>query len=238
MGYQEFPPPVALQDWVKCLWTIEEQPTGVIQEIWPDGCIEVFFSSGSIVLVNNDGATSPFPKFCAVGLQTGIMRVRCESAIRILSARLYPYLNRCWTHEHLETFYLSIQPLLDGGDLERARKELEGWLVQQPRVEDELTASFRSLYENGGALSIDQLASEGHRSSRQLQRLFGQRLGIAPKRVAQLIRFARAWSTMLAKPNMTLAELALELGYSDQAHFTHEFRRFATRPPGEFRKSV
>lgn len=42
---------------------------------------------------------------------------------------------------------------------------------------------------------------------------------------------------MLARPELTLAELALELGYADQAHFTKEFRRFATQSPGQFRRS-
>ena len=32
----------------------------------------------------------------------------------------------------------------------------------------------------------------------------------------------------------TLAELAADLGYSDQAHFTHDFRTVTSMTPGEY----
>lgn len=86
MGYREIPPHPSLLERVKCFWSIEEEPTGRVQEIWPDGCVELYFSSGSITRIDEDGAAEPFPGFGILGLQTGIMRVRCESTIRIISA--------------------------------------------------------------------------------------------------------------------------------------------------------
>src|SRR5581483_10718587 len=184
MAYREYPPPAVLHDWVKCFWTIEEEPSGRIQEIWPDGCAELFFSTGEIVQVHDDGSVAPFPHFAVIGLQTGIWRVRCDSAIRILSARLLPHLDRSWTPGHLEKVYSEIRPRLELGELEPARQILESWLLRQPRLEDELTAAFSSLYASDGAISIRDLASARHTTPRQLQRLFAGRLGISPKRMA------------------------------------------------------
>ena len=78
MGYTEYPPPAALKDWVKCLWSIRDEPSESVQEVWPDGCVELVFNAGDTFLVGADGSSRPFPRVAVVGLQTQILRVRSE----------------------------------------------------------------------------------------------------------------------------------------------------------------
>jgi len=83
MGYTEYPAPGDLKDWVKCFWSISDEPSDAVQEVWPDGCVELVFSLGNIFQVQADGSEHPFPKAVVIGLQTGIMRVRSEGVVRL-----------------------------------------------------------------------------------------------------------------------------------------------------------
>jgi AraC-like DNA-binding protein len=70
------------------------------------------------------------------------------------------------------------------------------------------------------------------RSHRSFVELFRRAVGLTPKRYCRVRRFQRA----LALPRGSLGALALAAGYSDQAHFTREFRALAGLTPGEYRR--
>ena len=40
------------------------------------------------------------------------------------------------------------------------------------------------------------------------------------------------------EPEVALAELAADLGYADQAHFTRDFGKVVGQPPGDYRRSL
>jgi transcriptional regulator GlxA family with amidase domain len=164
------------------------------------------------------------------------MKVRAEGEVRLLGARILPFGVKDWQPEELEIVADRIEPLLQDLRFAEAVKLLDAWLLEQPPVEDALSAALKTLYAASGNVSISELADAQRISSRQLQRMFAAQLGIAPKTLAKLVRFALGWSTMLRQPDLTLAELALELGYSDQAHLTNDFRSLGRESPRVFRK--
>ncbi len=60
-------------------------------------------------------------------------------------------------------------------------------------------------------------------------------MGLAPKRYCRVLRLQHTlahWSEAAASG---LADLALQAGYSDQAHFQREFRASTGTTPGTFR---
>lgn len=79
---------------------------------------------------------------------------------------------------------------------------------------------------------VAQVARAVGLGERQLERRFLARVGLSPKRYAQLARFERA--QRLARRGGSLSQVALESGYADQPHFIREFRRFAGTTPGRF----
>ncbi len=236
MGYEEYPAHPALQDWVKCFWSIADAAGDGIQEVWPDGCLELMFSPGKTFQVHADGSTERFPRVFVLGLQTGIIRVRAEGEVCLLGARLLPVAARDWQPRELESLMDGIEPLLKCARFPEAVSIVQAWLLEQPPIEDEFSSVLRELYASAGTLSIAELASARGVSARHLQRTFAAHLGVSPKHLAKIVRFAQSWSTMLRRPELTLAELALELGYSDQAHFSNEFRSFGRQSPRAFRR--
>ena len=82
---------------------------------------------------------------------------------------------------------------------------------------------------------VDELAREAGLSERSLQRLVEQRIGLSPKWLLQRRRLHDAVEALKAGRG-TLAEMAADLGYADQAHFTHDFRTVTGMTPGDYLK--
>jgi AraC-like DNA-binding protein len=69
---------------------------------------------------------------------------------------------------------------------------------------------------------------------RTLQRRLAD-AGASYERLRERSRFGTA-TRLLASTDATVLEIALDVGYSDHAHFTRAFRRWTGVPPREFRR--
>ena len=65
---------------------------------------------------------------------------------------------------------------------------------------------------------------------------FRRYVGVGPKWVLKRLRIHEAADQLTAASPPRWTELALDLGYSDHAHFTRAFRRWAGCSPQEFRR--
>jgi AraC-like DNA-binding protein len=86
-----------------------------------------------------------------------------------------------------------------------------------------------------GSASVGELASNSDMSPRQLERLFARHLGLGPKLLGRILRFQHALRALMRDPGTTLAEVATQVGYFDQAHFIKDFRRFSGGVPRGYR---
>jgi len=85
-----------------------------------------------------------------------------------------------------------------------------------------------------GTIPVNEVASAAHASRRTLERKFKQSSGHTVKDVAALMRFEQARNRLWTEPDTKLAGLAYELGYTDQAHLSREFKRFSGTTPAAF----
>ncbi|MCI8887867.1 MAG: helix-turn-helix transcriptional regulator [Hungatella sp.] len=79
-----------------------------------------------------------------------------------------------------------------------------------------------------GALSIEQLAGECLISSRQLERLFQEYIGIGPKKLCSLVRYQYLWGEVVRNPGFCVSDAVYQYGYTDQSHLIREFKRYHT----------
>jgi AraC-like DNA-binding protein len=63
-------------------------------------------------------------------------------------------------------------------------------------------------------------------------------VGVSPKWVLQRYRLQEAAERMASGEATDPAELALDLGYFDQAHFGNDFRRYVGIPPAAYAAMV
>jgi AraC-like DNA-binding protein len=86
----------------------------------------------------------------------------------------------------------------------------------------------------GGRTSIGGICTETGVSSTHLARRFRDAIGITPKRLARIYRFAATVSGLDPLQPVDWSELANRAGYYDQAHFSHEFRDFTGLTPNRY----
>jgi len=84
---------------------------------------------------------------------------------------------------------------------------------------------------------VQDLAQLAGVSPRQLQRLFAQYVGVSPKWVIARYRLHEALALLQRGEAQPDAELALRLGYFDQAHFVRDFQRMVGQPPAAYVRS-
>lgn len=99
------------------------------------------------------------------------------------------------------------------------------------RVPEEVIAAWRRLVCTSGRVGIAALAADAGWSHKHFITQFTEHIGLAPKAMARVLRFARAAELLKTSERSRLAEIALECGYYDQAHFTRDFRAFAGVTP-------
>jgi methylphosphotriester-DNA--protein-cysteine methyltransferase len=97
-------------------------------------------------------------------------------------------------------------------------------------------AAVDRLLASHGADRIDHLAAELALNRRQLERLFKQQIGVSPKEVASLARFA--WTLRRVSRERPGASLAAEAGYADQAHLIRDFGARVGMPPTAYAAST
>jgi AraC-like DNA-binding protein len=66
---------------------------------------------------------------------------------------------------------------------------------------------------------------------RSLQRLFREHVGVSPKWVIKRFRLHEALEQVSAGADVDWTQLALDLGYFDQAHFIRDFKAIVGEPP-------
>jgi AraC-like DNA-binding protein len=82
-------------------------------------------------------------------------------------------------------------------------------------------------------VALEDLARVGNLSPYHLHRVFTQEVGISPHAFQVTVRVAKAKA--LVYQGRPLRAVAAETGFSDQSHFTREFKRFTGLTPGAFR---
>jgi AraC-like DNA-binding protein len=108
-----------------------------------------------------------------------------------------------------------------------------GRLARSSEPSPEVDFAWRLLLRTGGRVPVSELADRTGWSTRHLANRFRSEIGLTPKAVARVIRFDRARRQLVAAPG-TLADLATECGYFDQAHLAREFRALAGCPPSQW----
>ncbi|MEO7456061.1 MAG: helix-turn-helix domain-containing protein [Gemmatimonadaceae bacterium] len=87
-------------------------------------------------------------------------------------------------------------------------------------------------------VKVDDLVARYATNKRTLQRLFARYVGVSPKWVIQRYRLHEAAGQLAAGTAPSQSMLALELGYSDQAHFVRDFSAVVGTTPALYAKEA
>lgn len=109
--------------------------------------------------------------------------------------------------------------------------------VSAAAMPEELRLPIEHIRENyAGTIQVVDLATASGCSVSSLERAFRRHLHVTPKDYIRKVCVHEACK-LLIQSRDPIAEIALECGFSDQAHLTREFKRIMHTTPAVYRKS-
>jgi AraC-like DNA-binding protein len=99
-----------------------------------------------------------------------------------------------------------------------------------PGAAPEVGYAWDRLMDTGGNLRIEELAREVGWSRRHMAEKFRTETGLGPKAAARVIRFEATCDRLRSPERPSLARVAADAGYVDQAHLSRDFRELAGIP--------
>lgn len=86
--------------------------------------------------------------------------------------------------------------------------------------------------------TVDDLVAHAGMGKRSLQRIFNEYVGVSPKWVIRRYRLHEVMERLNVGAQPDWAQLALELGYFDQAHLINDFKSILGYSPTQYQKIV
>ena len=93
---------------------------------------------------------------------------------------------------------------------------------------------LRNIWVRRDNIPVKELEQITQYSSRYIEKLNINYVGLTPKQLAGQMRFQHAMHLMRQDRVISHADLALQLGFTDQAHYCRVFKKYSGHTPREF----
>lgn len=135
-----------------------------------------------------------------------------------------------------------VDKVLCAGENASMAKQAESFLLERLPEEDEQAEFAASIIEeiigDRDIIKVEQISERVGLSIRQLQRLFRKYIGVSPKWAIKRFRLQEAAERLEKDETPQWAELAVQLGYFDQAHFIKDFKAVIGQSPAVYKKQL
>ncbi len=253
-NYMEVIPCKSLRPYIKCFWgtncPITKTKKEIAEElIIPDTCMDIIFD----VNYTKDKINSSF-----IGINNGaiktITRNEKEEMISIFAIRFYAWTAVLFSDDSMtgvknnvfdaRQYYIkiksAIEPFLFDKTTLRERIEIaEKILLNQlntKRINHHIETAVSCILSNKGNIKTTSLADEIYISSRQLERIFNEYIGVSPKQLTSLVRYQNLWNDILFNQHFNVVDAVHFYGYTDQSHLLHDFKKYHTLLPSEAKR--
>jgi len=237
-GYREWLPSPDLRGSVACYW-VRVTPLGHgpgVTSVLPDGCTDLIWQSGHGAFI--------------AGPDTGPAPTQIPAGTVLVGARFWPGAGgpalgvplaelrdqRVAVADCLPGLARQLSPDLTPEDAFSAiATACQQFVAEGPA--DRLVRHATKLLADGQT-TVTGLCATLALSERQLRRRFDDAVGYGPKTTQRVLRFRKVLAQLTLTPHADLATLALQFGYSDQAHLTRETTRLAGLPPAALARTL
>jgi AraC-like DNA-binding protein len=238
------PPPAGLAPFVERFWIVRwslERENSHLQQNLPHPCIHLVFEGerSRVVGVPEGRFTRRLEgegKIVGVKFRPGGFHPFWRRPVSQLTGEIVPFTKFFGASgDGVETAVL--EPASDERMTERATAFLLSLRPVRDPVAEEAAEIVERIAADRALTRVAAVARATGSSVRRLERVFERYVGVGPKWVVQRHRLHEALEKIdrgSAAPDW--AELAAELGWSDQAHFIRDFKRLVGRSPAAYRR--
>lgn len=242
--YTEISSSKELQSYIRCYWGIENpiiqiEYADAPELVIPDTCVDIIYHidytdnivTGGFCGVNDCSFHAHGNENIGHMVSTFAIRFFAWSAYAFcddsLQFTMNGYLDVASRFEWLDRM---IRPrLLELKTLQEKISFTEQVLLKRlsdVRENTIVNDAIQNILISKGSLDIAKLAKESFVSTRQLERLFHEYIGITPKKLSNLIRYQLLWRDILCEPDFDVLSAVHKFGYTDQSHLLREFKRY------------
>lgn len=253
MEFRRSRPSTPLRDIVESIWVQENRsPVGSTHPscVVPTGTIEILFHYGDHFSHVEPGGLGLLPRSYVTGHRTHPVIPQATGPVGIVLVSLFPWgLSSLFPGcEDLQDGYIDLALLIGrtrtreiedrlqaATNLADRIRLVEAFLVSQrtgQMGDPRMIAASRWLSSTNAPRPVTEMAGKLSMSRRHFGRTFRSSIGLQPKLFSRIMRFQKA-IRLRRTGNMPWTGIAVECGYADQAHLTHEVKRFSGRTPGE-----
>ncbi|MGO4950752.1 helix-turn-helix domain-containing protein [Paenibacillus sp. S25] len=210
-----------------------------MERVLPDGCTDVLFEYDPV-------SKRQELSYCGTFTQPFVSARQAGSETRIFAVRFFPggahYFHGMPTHlftggnyrledlwpESIAVIGERIMEAQNFNERVRIMDEYLNQLLLRKRTNDcDLMKNLlHRIFVSAGSVGVKELAECEAISERQLNRKFGQWIGISPKKFSEVVRFQSVLHSIQSGGDLDWTELALKHSFFDQAHLIRDFRRF------------
>ena len=170
----------------------------------------------------------------------------CPAAVPYFSANPSDLLGSSQPMQLPELRLPVVSAMQDTGERHACRRlaveAFTAWLVDHvpaPSDEARLANQMANLIDGDSAiLRMEDVASRLGVSARTAQRLARRYIGVTPAAMIRRRRLQEAAELLRDSTEVDIADVAAELGYSDHAHLTHDFRAVLGFTPSTYRHTA
>ncbi len=235
-------PPVELSLWVAhfwmTAWQIEASEPHIVETL-PHPNFHLVFESGQWTISGIhsgkftrtlEGNSFAFGiKFTPGGFRPFLRRPAASLANKTVAA--------------IEIFGNSIENLqLDANDEAAMTQQASAFLLTRLPKPDPMVAQVNQIVDgilhNPQLTTVDMLCASVGLSKRALQRTFHEYVGATPKWVIRRYRLHELVERCHSGEQLDFAQLAVDLGYFDQAHLINDFRSIVGYTPTQYQKAA
>lgn len=258
--------PSYLQQHVRFFYTIKangyqdlmQSQTDHVQRRLPDGTLDLVFNLGGDVALSRDGIHFiKMPLVALTGLYPDRSFVSYSGPVHLVGVVFQPGAAHLFVNDILEQFKAStidgagvfgnpVYPLFEKLSTLSEEKEkhslLEHFLMYRLRQDKEpdnfkrISYAVDLVHYHKGDVDISVLSKKCLMSERNFRRKFNEFVGMGAKKYAGIIR-VKEFSKVYERSRTSYLDILLELGYTDQSHFSKDFLKITgTNPTAYFSK--
>ena len=261
MEYYPREPDNALKPYIETLFYLNDYcPDHTKERLVPDGSTNLIIELDNQERFIYDNESSEIKQSCRVAWISGMHRefITISSipktkliAVRFLPGGGFPFfqisLDRL-TNQVVDASAIFGEAIVnlraeirDIDDPEAKLDELEGFLLQllvehgpPPKW---ITEAVLALKTSPSRTRLEKLIEGSHYSQKHFISSFKKYVGLRPKELQRILRFAEVIPNIHDAGSINWAQLVSDCGYYDQSHFIKDFQRFSGFNPQEFFKA-
>lgn len=234
---------------VECYWSVQGNPSD-FWTVFPDACMDILYNFGAFIETRDEEGSelSRNTAFIIGNMFTPIqsrsvgytdlfgIRFHAAGMGRLLRVPLAEFNDVSVSLKEIHKVAPEAEQLQSLTMQERVNM-LDRWMLKHITFSSKPEAwefCLNKIVERSGNVNVYDLSREVGISQKQMERKFIEKVGPTPKQFAQLLKFRKLREYLATKKDESLMNVAFDFDFTDHAHLTKFFKKFAQITPTEF----